>query len=192
MKRVSMTVAVVLTVLLLAGCAQTGQQLRLAPDAEVDESAIGDGRTVALRVVDEREHPRLGQLENRDGEHADLVGTAEVEDVVRQAVEEGLRANGFTVSDWDADASRRLEIRVLDLDHRVSAGVSRNVSTRIELRSEGHRGESRVSGQARARDSDRITYRPSAEDNQAYLDAVLSRALGRLLNVELLEFLAAD
>ena len=186
------TMVAALMVLLLAGCAQTSQQLRLAPDAQMDERTIGDGHTVALRVVDEREHARLGQLENRDGEHADLVGTAEVEDVVRQAVEEGLRANGFTVTDWDADASRRLEIRVLDLEHRVSAGVSRDVSTQIELRSEGHRGESRLTGQARARDSDRISHRPNAEDNQAYLDAVLSRALGRLLNEDLLEFLAAE
>ena len=192
MKRVIVTVAVLVAVLLLVGCAQTGQQLRLAPDAGVDQSTIGDGHTVALRVVDEREHARLGQLENRDGEHADLVGTMQAEEVVRQTAEEGLRASGFTVTDWDADASRRLEIRVLDLEHRVSAGVSRDVSTHIELRSEGHRGESRLTGQARARDSDRISHRPNAEDNQAYLDAVLSRALGRLLNEDLLEFLAAE
>ena len=192
MKRVFVTVAVLVAVLLLVGCAQTGQQLRLAPDAGVDQSTIGDGHTVALRVVDEREHARLGQLENRDGEHADLVGAVQVEEVVRQAVEEGLRASGFAVAGWDADAERRLEVRVLDLEHRVSAGLSRDVSTRIELRSEGHRGESRLSGQARARDSDRVSHRPDADDNQAYLDAALSRTLGRLLNEELLEFLAAD
>lgn len=186
------TMVTALMVLLLAGCAQTGQQLRLAPDAQMDERTIGDGHTVALRVVDEREHARLGQLENRDGEHADLVGTVQVEEVVRQAVEEGLRASGFAVAGWDADAERRLEVRVLDLEHRVSAGFSRDVSTRIELRSEGHRGESRLSGQARARDSDRVSHRPDADDNQAYLDAALSRTLGRLLNEELLEFLAAD
>ena len=192
MKRMVIAVVGLVAVLVLGGCAQTSQQLRLAPDAEVEESSIGEGHEVAVRVVDEREDKRLGELENRDGSSGELTSATEPRYILLGALEKALEANGFTIAEWDREAERRLEVKIVELEHRVSDGVPRDVSTRIELRSEAVRGDSRLTGTATARDRDRISYRPSAEDNAAYLDRVIGRALGRVVNVDLLDFLASE
>lgn len=182
----------VLAVLTLGACAQTSQQLRLAPEAEVEGSAIGEGREVAVRIVDTRDDRSLGTLENRDQEDGTLSSDTDLRHVLEGTVEEALEANGFTIIGWDDDARRRLQVEILDVSHQVSSAVPREVRTRVELRSEAYRGDHHLTGRAVASDSDQVVSRPDAQENAAYLDAAFGRGVGRLLNVDLLDFLAGE
>lgn len=178
--------------LVLAGCAQTAQQLRLGPEADVPESSIGEGYELAVRVEDQRDDKVLGYLENRDGEPGELTSSVELRHVVLDALEKALERNGFTVVDWDEEAPRRLKVQIMDVQHNVSAAVPRDVQTRVELRSEAHRDGSRVTGRTTASGSDKVTHRPDASDNARYIDDVIGRALKRLVTVDLLDFLAEE
>ncbi|MDN3516174.1 YajG family lipoprotein [Aquisalimonas lutea] len=181
-----------LAVLALGACAQTSQQVRLAPEAQVQGSGISEGREVAVRIVDTRDDPTLGTLENRDQEDGTLTSATDLRHVLEGTVEEALEANGFTVIGWDDNARRRLQVEIVDVSHQVSSAVPREVDTRVELRSEAYRGDHRLTGRAVASDSDKVMTRPDARENAEYLDAVFGRGVGRLLNVDLLDFLAAD
>lgn len=192
MKKKLLLIGAIAGALVLGGCAQTAQQLRLGPQADVPESSIGDGYDVAVRVEDQRDDKVLGYLENRDREPGELTSSMELRYVVMDALEKALERNGFTVVDWDDETPRRLKVQVVDLEHNVSAAVPRDVETRVELRSEAQRDGSRVTGRTTARGSDRITHRPDADDNARYIDDVIGRALERLVTVDLLDFLAAD
>ncbi|MFV8834509.1 YajG family lipoprotein [Aquisalimonas sp.] len=192
MTRKLLFIGVIAAALVLAGCAQTSQQLRLGPQAEVPESSIGDGHQVAVRVEDQRDDRVLGYLENRDREPGELTSAVELRHVVMDALEKALERNGFTVVDWSDEAPRRLKVQIIDVEHNVSAAVPRDVETRVELRSEAHRDGSRVTGRTTARGSDQVTHRPDADDNARYLDGVIARALERLVTVDLLDFLTDE
>lgn len=191
-RRITGLCLAVIAVLTLGACAQTSQQLRLAPEAEVQGSSIGEGREVAVRIIDTRDDRTLGTLENRDQEDGTLTSATDLRHVLEGTVEEALEANGFTIIGWDDNARRRLQVEIMDVSHQVSSAVPREVRTRIELRSEAYRGDHRLTGRAVARDSEQVVSRPDAEENAAYLDAVFGRGVGQLLNVDLLDFLAAD
>ncbi|SEO91614.1 YajG family lipoprotein [Aquisalimonas asiatica] len=192
MKKKLLFIGTIAAALILGGCAQTGQQLRLGPEADVPESSIGDGHEVAVRVEDQRDDKLLGYLENRDREPGELTSSVELRHVVTDALEKALERNGFTVVDWSEEAPRRLKVQIIDAKHTVSAAVPRDVETRVELRSEAHRDGSRITGRTTARGSDQVTHRPDADDNARYLDDVIGRALERLVTVDLLDFLAGD
>lgn len=178
--------------LALVGCAQTSQQVRLAPKADVPQSDIGGDRPVALRVVDERDDPVLGWLENRGADDGEVTSDTELHRVLRASLEEALEDNGFRPTDWRDDAERRLTITIVAVDHHVGARTPHDVETRVELRSEGHRNGNRLTGRTRTSETDRVSRRPNADANAAYLDAVLGRALTRVLSEEMLRFLAAE
>lgn len=178
--------------LILVGCAQTGQELRLGPTVDVDDSSIGAGHEVAVRVVDTRDDGGLGELENRGRDPARLTSVTGLDDTLQLLLEDMLEAYGFDVIAWNDTADRRLEVQLSDISHTVSSGVIRDVHTQVELRSRAGRGDSTLTGRTTARDRDRISYRPDAEANAAYVDATLERAMQRLINDDLLAFLTEE
>ena len=52
--------AVLLAIILLAGCALTSQQAMLRPELQLSRTDLGRGTAVALKVVDERPDKTLG------------------------------------------------------------------------------------------------------------------------------------
>ena len=178
--------------LFAAGCASQGQRLDLAPAAALGAGPDGDDRSVALQVDAVRSDAELGYLLNVRGEAAPLESVRPPAEVGRAAVVDALEGRGFRVVEADTEARLRLTVTVDELQHTVSAGVSRVVETRVALRSEVVRGDDRLRGRAALGDRQRISYRPDAEENAAWIDATLERAIERLLNEELLAFLRDD
>ena len=176
--------------LLLAGCAQTGQQVRLDPQPDTPEETVGGGVAVSVTGADARPDRRLGVLENRRSEDAEVTTEQDLGELMAEVVAGTLRARGFEASAAGDTADRRLEVRVQGLEHRVSSQMPRRVETRVELAFEAHNGDQRITGRNRHTRSDSLSGRPGPEENAAYIDAAIVGALERLLTDEMLRFLA--
>lgn len=184
-------IGVLFMVAVLAGCAQTSQELRLAPRVELEDSAVGDNVTVAVTVDDPRSDTTLGQLSNGSAEPVPLTSATPPRYLVRAAVEEALTGSGFAIADNDG-ATARLKVIIESIDHRVSAGVPRDITTNVALTARARRDGRELGNEASVRRTDTAVLRPDARGNARYLDAAIGRALERLLNEETLAFLAGD
>lgn len=175
-----------------AGCAQTPQTVRLAPSAP-DQYAVdhGEGRTVALRVVDRRlDQSQIGELRNRDGDPAPVHTKQDLAYVLELTAGETLKAYGFKPVPWDEDARRRLTISLNHLNHTVAAAVPRDVNTDVRLSATAVHGDTIMKLKAEQNSDNRITHRPSATENAQYIERAITEALGRIINDELAKFLA--
>ncbi|MFO7857983.1 MAG: YajG family lipoprotein [Ectothiorhodospiraceae bacterium] len=190
-RRGLLRIAMLVMVAALAGCAQTSQELRLAPRAELGDSAVGDNVTVAVTVEDPRSDPGLGQLSNGSADPVPLTSATPPRYLVRAAVEKALTSSGFTIAD-SGDAAARLTVIIDSIDHRVSAGVPRDITTNVALTARAQRDGRELGNEASVRRTDTSVLRPDAEANARYLDAAIGRALERLLNDETLALLAGD
>lgn len=177
---------------LLAACAQTTQNVRLAPEPPETGPAVGAERVVALRVVDGREEGDLGTLENRDGDPARVITNQDVAYVVELAAGEALLGYGLRPTVWDAGYEPRLEIEIEQLSHTVDANVPRDIATQVTLRARAEDDGERYTTRARTEVTDRRATAPDAEANAAYINEAITRALDRLLDEELAAFLAGE
>lgn len=177
----------------LAGCAQTPQTVRLAPDAP-DEMAVnyGQGRNVALRVVDNRlDKSELGELQNRNEEPAPLHTKQDLAYVVKLAAGQVLKAYGFNPTPWNGDAERRLTISIDSLHHTVGAAIPRAVNTSVKLSATAVHGNKSLKLKAEQNSNNQITHRPSPDENAEFIDDAITKALGRLYSDDLAKFLAS-
>ena len=176
---------------LLAGCAQTSQQLHLDPRPDYPAASPGNGLVVAVSGADARPEAALGVLENRRSEDAELTTEQDLGELVALAVADMLRAGGFEANVQGPDGGQRqLEVVVERLEHHVSSAVPRQVRTQVELSFEARNGERRLTGRNRHSRSDTVSGRPGAGENAAYVDQTLAGGLERLLRDELLTFRA--
>jgi len=192
MPRVWKPIVALIAAAVLAGCAQTPQTIRLAPDAP-NEMAVnyGQGRDVALRVVDNRlDKSQLGELRNRNEEPAPLRTKQDLSYVVKLAAGQVLKAYGFNPTPWSEDAERRLTISIDSLHHTVGAAIPRDVNTTVKLSSTAVYGNKSLKLQAEQNSSDEITHRPSPDENAQFIDKAITQALGRLYSDDLARFLA--
>nr|WP_282571287.1 YajG family lipoprotein [Methylonatrum kenyense] len=179
-----------LTSVLLAACATTGQVISLSPSGAVDESDVGVGREVAVRAVNERDRIHLGTADSRIAETEPLVSDRDLSDVVTEAAKEALRRKGFRPVAWDSSANRRLTVRIRELEHNVSSAVPRQVRTRVELAFDAANDGRSLSGSSRSTQTDAVTVRPSPRDNAEYINKAIDGALRNLYNDRLMDFLA--
>ncbi|UEX78577.1 YajG family lipoprotein [Spiribacter halobius] len=177
---------------LLGACAQTTQSVRLGPEPPETGPVLGDERVVALRVVDTRENPDLGTLENRDGDPARVITDQNLAYVVELAAGEALLGYGLRPTVWEESYTPRLQIDIEQLEHSVDADLPRDVATRVTLRARAVDNGQRYTSQARTELTDRRPTAPDAEANAAYINEAITRALGRLLDEELAAFLAGQ
>ncbi len=175
----------------LSACAQTGQVVTLKPGQDLSESSEGDGREVAVRVVNEMEDIVLGRLENRRGEHAVITTDRDPVKVMTEATRDALRSKGFQPVGWSEDAARTLTVRIRRIEHVVTANVPRKVDTRVELAFEAGNAGRSLRGAARAGRSDTTLASPTAERNGIWISEALDSGLERLLGERLLEFLTS-
>ncbi len=176
----------------LVGCAQTGQQVQLKPEPAMAESDLGQGLQIAVRGHDTRSSRNLGVLENRVSDDALVTTDQDLAKIMGEATARALAQKGFDPSRWDGGAERRLTVTLDQLEHRVSSDMPRNVETRIALSFEAHNGDRRLRGASRHTRTDQMTYRPGPEETGEFISNALASGLERLLNDEMLRFLARE
>lgn len=182
----------VIGLLLLAGCALSPQVVSLNPELDMNNfNAVGAGKRVALQVIDNRPGRVVG---SRGGIYADtssISTTADIAAPIRTEFAAALNKLGFNVvtAGDTADAELRLLIDVLE--YKTAGGsVIRSIETAAALRTIGKVGNREFTGRYRATRSKDVVKTPGPEENEALINAVISRVLERALEDQaLLEFL---
>lgn len=177
--------------LLIGGCALSPQTIDVAPSVTVEPAAIGQGRTLALDVVDKRPRAYFGTRGGVYGVTSTIGPTGDVSAGVRKAMAEALTAKGFRVVPAGSAADLLMRLDVEDISYVASGDpVVRSVETAARIGAVIRRGDNEYSGRAQVKQSKDVITAPDAAQNETLINATLSQALERLLkNNDLVDFL---
>lgn len=176
--------------LLLPACAITKMEAKLDPMVDVAESNVGQGRTVALSVIDERPSRDIGK---RAAVGASIEMKADIAAIFQEKIGEGLRRHGFSVVNGASPDAATLRIDVRSLDYDVSTGWwtgGIDVSAAMKARAQGALEE--YERLYRANKEDRVVFVPGAKGSNERINAVVADLLRQLFeDQKMLEVLAA-
>lgn len=181
--------SLLLGLILLAGCSQTSQNLRLSPPPPDVAQVLSDGANIALQVIDARSGRDLGMLENPDGSLVRLTAEQNLDYTLQLAAAEALREYGFRPTLWSDSAVPRIEIRIEVLEHEVKAGVPYALSTEVALAGTAWAGRERYTSRARSTLNRQRPLPPSASTNADIISTAMSQALGQLLDAQFVGFI---
>jgi uncharacterized lipoprotein len=173
----------------IAGCSQSTQNLRLSPTPPETGPAMGSGVAVGLQIVDARSHSDLGVLENPDGSIVRLTAAQDVAYALQLVAAEALRGYDFSPALWTSSTTPRVEIRIEQLDHEVTAGVPYQLETVVALKGTAWAGDDRYTGSARSNLSNQRALPPSDKTNAEIIETAITRALRQLLDEDFARFI---
>ena len=177
------------SLLLGSGCAFAPQTATLDPEVFVSASKIGEGKTIALRVLDERASEEIGR---RGIQMAKISIEQDLALLIEEKLTSGLQQKGFTVVEYDAAADRKLEVELRNLDYKTSMGFwTGGVHITGALKAEAVAGARQYSEFYRTENEKRVIVNPTKEGNEKMINQGLSDLLGELFkDRKLFEFLA--
>ena len=126
-------VAVALCVVLIGGCAYIDQNLRVAPQVQVQPANVGHGNTVALRVIDDRQEQLIGRRGPVSTGYGGVLPGAKITtdqdlvEVIRHAVIDGMRAKGFEPVNAN-EAPRSVKVELRTLSYETASGLLRGAN----------------------------------------------------------------
>ena len=178
--------AFVLCSILLTSCAAKPHDVAITAEAPSTPDSVGNGITVALHVIDDRDDVVVGRTRGwLDITAKDIISALEKE------LKRGLEAKGFTVVSAGSDADAEFEARLRAFEFFVEPGfLSVAANTTVVIN---------VEAKARGTDFDR-RYRLSADERRrrvpgdSAVDEMLNAALSEILaqimrDADLLDFL---
>lgn len=167
--------------LALSGCAYHAQKATVAPSLSIAASAIGEGTTVALRVVDERPSMSIGRRGNGMMQAADISSDQDMAEVFRQAIADGLTAQGFkVVAPKAAETTLTVELRSLEYKTVTGFWVG-HVNVQASLKSIAKRpGADEFERMYRTDKSRNVMIVPTAGKNETQINQAASQLLGEM------------
>jgi uncharacterized lipoprotein len=184
--------ALLLTLLMATGgCALSPQTVNLQPTVQAPPRDIGHGQTIALTVTDARKEQAFGP---RGGVYpsTSLITPGEsVATSIRRSLIPVLHDYGFTVVQPGAASSQTMqviveEIRYTPLLDSVPSQVQTSAALRVACNNGGKTFQSRYS----AKSTQDILAAPGAQQNERFLNTILSKILERMMTDQaLLDFM---
>lgn len=180
--------------MLLAGCALSPQIVSVKPALEVgDQRTIGQRARVALNVLDARTSPIIGRRGGVYERTATISTEGDITAAVRGELARALEALDFVVVGPTAPADASLTVQVERIGYTAQGGdFVRGLQTSASVRVDARRGSRTFTGTyAGEQEKDTLTA-PDAEENEALINAAISKVLQRLVSdTELLRFMAS-
>jgi len=179
MSKVWMLLVVVLG---LTGCAFNKQNVTLQPMLNVASSSEGAGKTVWLRVVDDRPSTSLGHRGGAGGAAAEITTSQDMEVLVEANIRDGLYKRGYNVVD-DPSQQRQLLVELRELLYSTSTGfwtggVEVNGAMKVVAKGPGGAYEKMY----RSTNKQRVVIVPTADTNAEWINATLSDLLAKLFD----------
>lgn len=191
--RISCYMIFVCVLATLPGCALSPQTITIDPVLQVEQAqAIGQGRTLALEVVDSRPSPIIGKRGGVYPETSSISTTGDITPNIWRAVSAMLSDYQFSVVEGDADGSLKMKVVIESIDY-VASGGSRvtGVTTSAVVGVVCVNGTREFTGRYRGNTSRDIFITPDTEDNQKLINETLAKVLDRVVSDEkLLEFIS--
>jgi len=175
-------VALLMTPLLMAGCAQSPQILQVKPDIGTDLPHTGNGQEITLSVVDGRRSDVLG---TRSGEPASTstirVPAHDVIPKLQTQAEQALRRMGFSPVANGAD-NTKLTLTLADLSYvpvEADAPLLGAAQLQAVLRAQVVNDRGTYTGTYTAKRKQSFAIKPDWDSNNRMVSDLLSNALQR-------------
>lgn len=171
---------VFLLAVFVAACAQSPQRLTVQPRLVVTGEAVGNGRAILVTSSDERASKVLGSLGGVYGNTATITIGNNIEQAMTGAANAMLAAQGYVVNSPDPSAVQ-LNIVIEKLSYEpVEQPVGFGVKLTAVLRADVTRQGENFSGRYQSQSERRSVGRPDQEDNEEYVNELLSDTLTRM------------
>ena len=191
MKALVMTLGISLS-LLIGGCAVSPQSVVVNPQASVSGPAYGQGRALAIEVEDRRASSVLG---TRGGvyESSSVITIANsIDDALLLATSKAALQLGFDGTGSATPATMTVILDELNYDTKTQ-GIVNNISIDAKITIIVRVGGSSHTGHYQTQRSHKLTKFPNAQENQAFVNEVLSTSLERgFSDLSLANFLAQN
>ena len=182
---------VLLMLSVLVGCAVSPQQIAITPSSEQHLPMASPGRDrLRLSVIDSRPTQVLGTLGGTYNDTATLSARNDIRADLELLLGDRLAAAGYQQTDSDGAIEFRVSLEQLDYE-RVSGTLGSEVQVRAVLTLNADDGRRFIERTYRSSTVQTRITRPTADDNQGFLEEVLNSSLDRLLqDASLHDFLA--
>lgn len=109
---------------LLSACAFIPEQVHLQPQVSpVMPENVGGGKLIAVEVVDARGDTTLGGRPSAYGPIAGITLADNIQTVVQNSIDQGLRAYGFKPVSSNSGATRKLTLHIIALQYKQRLGL---------------------------------------------------------------------
>lgn len=171
-----------LTLLLVAGCAQAPQRVWLEPKLNVPSSSVGEGRVVAVDVVDRRPSPSLGNYGKSRDTSTELSTEQDIALVVKQEVIAGMRKKGFVAVEEQTSRDAKLNVELLSLEYATSPNTwTGDVYIKSAMKTVASKNGKTLEKMYRANFDKRVVVVPTAATNEQWINEALGDVLRQLL-----------
>ncbi|NIA19906.1 MAG: hypothetical protein GWP07_05705 [Xanthomonadaceae bacterium] len=182
MSRIAIFLILVVSMMLMAGCASLPQRLMLQPSMQMIVGDISvDHQEISLRVIDSRPENALGYFEDSHGNRQPFLSTQELGMVIDQAVAAGLRKNGFIPLAGVHENNISLTVEIQEFNHHVSPGIVKvPVQTKISLRTTAVNGGHKLTSYYSIDKQAVLALRPGIQQNQRLVNEALAAVLEQI------------
>ncbi len=178
--------------LMLSACAFVSESVPLKPQVNVQPTLSGDGKIIALNIIDARPDSALGGRVTAYGPAAKISLENDLISVVRLEVTKGLAKNGFKVVPYTDNATRKLVVRIIALQYQQRTGFwAGTVIVTSTLEGSANNKGQTYENTYRTEDEHTVVFTPSADTDIKNINSGLASSLSKLLNDQsLMHFLA--
>jgi uncharacterized lipoprotein YajG len=176
---------------LIGGCAWKPQSATLQPVPNITPSTLGNGVTVAVRVIDKRQSTTIG-YRGLDSQNAAITTTQNVAVVFQNKILEGLKRKGFTASAYEGQPGRLLTVEIRQIDYTTDMEFWKGiVKTEVVLGASMIKDFAKFEQFYTGKRTENSAEAPSAKTNERIINGAISEALQRMFEDEhLIRYLA--
>lgn len=183
MKNSLMRSALLIAVTLLAACAQSPQRINVAPTLTLTGEMTGNGRAIIVSTSDQRANKVLGSLGGVYGNSATLTIGNNLEQALTQAANGLLAAQGYVVNSPDPSAMQfNIAVEKISYEKVDQQPVGNIVKLSATLRADVTRHGETFTGRYTTESEHSNLARPDPEDNEKYVNDLLSDTLKRMFS----------
>ena len=166
----------------LSGCAFTPQKAQIAPHVEYGKSDVGQGKVVSVAVTDERDSTDLGHRGAANiGSGAKISTDQDMPAVFKQAIFEGLKAQGFVPVDFDKLKARQLAVQIRSINYSTSTGFwTGGVDTKASIKAQAAVDGNTYEKLYRYDGEERVVFVPTADHNTQLINKAVDDVLSQM------------
>lgn len=181
-KQSLMRAALVVAVALLAACAQSPQRINVAPTLTLSGDVSGNGRAIIVSGSDQRASKVLGTLGGVYGDTATLSIGNNLEQALAQAANGLLAGQGYVVNSPDPSAVQLTIVAEKIAYDKIEMPIGYGVKLTATLRADVTKNGETFSGRYTTEKEQRGASRPDRDENEEYVNALLSETLKRMFS----------
>jgi uncharacterized lipoprotein YajG len=174
------------------GCSLKPQYLRIDPEVKVNESQIGNGKEIGLRISDARSDKKLGEVGDPDRKMVDVRVDEDPSPAIYERIKQALTRQGFSVQPYSETMDRTLDVRIRKLElQSVKKPLTFDTELRAEVAAHAVNSNEFYDRQFNVRTRKEGAAPPYEKDSTMLVNTAVSQALEDLLaDEQLLAMLA--